>query len=59
MTEALKKIRSIRQDLGIKLVVVDALNASAASFYKGYGFIEFDDNPMRLFLAIDSIDALR
>jgi predicted GNAT family N-acyltransferase len=58
LIEALKKIRSISRDFGIKIVIVDALNATAVSFYKGYGFIEFDDNPMRLFLAVDSVDAL-
>lgn len=58
LIEALKKIRSISKDFGIRIVIVDALNSSAVSFYKEYGFIEFDDNPMKLFLSIDLIDAL-
>ena len=50
LVEALKQIKTISRVTGIKIVIVDALNISAASFYKNFGFIEFDDDPMRLFI---------
>lgn len=56
--EALSQIRTISKVTGIKIVVMDALNASAVSFYKGFGFIEFDDDPMRLFISMSIIDSL-
>lgn len=58
LSEALKKIRSIAKDFGIKIVIVDALNESASDFYKGFGFIPFDDNQMKLFLTVAAIDSL-
>ena len=58
LVEALGQIRTISKVTGIKIVVVDALNASAVSFYKQFGFIEFDDDPMRLFISMSIIDTL-
>ncbi|OFZ13003.1 MAG: hypothetical protein A2X86_09260 [Bdellovibrionales bacterium GWA2_49_15] len=58
LVQALKQIRTMSKISAIKIVVVDALNASAVSFYKNFGFIEFDDDPMRLFINTVMIDDL-
>lgn len=58
LAQALKQIRTISKISAIKIVVVDALNASAVSFYKNFGFLEFDDDPMRLFTTVAAIDLL-
>lgn len=58
LVEALKQIKTISRVTGIKIVIVDALNISATSFYKSFGFIEFDDDPMRLFITVATIDSL-
>jgi hypothetical protein len=47
--------RSISKITGIKIVLVDALNDSAMSFYKAYGFEELDDDKMRLFISINNL----
>lgn len=58
LVEALKQIRGISRITGIKIVLVDALNDSAASFYKNFGFIALSDEPMRLFIKVSDIDNL-
>lgn len=47
-----------RQKLGEYLlfaVLVEAKNNQAIKFYKGYGFIQFIDNPNKLFLPMNTI----
>lgn len=58
LVEALKQIRSISKITGIKIIIVDALNESAISFYKNFGFIQFEDNRMRLFILVSTIKKL-
>jgi hypothetical protein len=57
LAEALKQIQVISKITGIKVVLVDALNESAASFYKTYGFNELDDDNMKLFISIADIES--
>ena len=58
MADALKQIRAISKVTGIKVVLVDALNESAINFYKAYGFDELDDDKMKLFMKVSSIDEI-
>lgn len=58
LIEALKQIRGISKVTGIKIVIVDALNSSAVSFYKNFGFIELLDEPTRLFIKTSDIEDL-
>jgi len=46
------------QDFGISIVLVDAIDERAKSFYLKYGFIPCDDNPFQLFLPIKTIAPL-
>lgn len=57
LAEALKQIRAISKIIGIRVVLVDAINESAVSFYKAYGFNELDDDKMKLFISVADIDA--
>jgi predicted GNAT family N-acyltransferase len=58
LADALKRIKVISKDVGLKIVIVDALNESAVLFYKGFGFLEFSDDPMRLFITVSSINEI-
>jgi hypothetical protein len=42
----------LRIQLGVKLVLVDALNARAAAFYRLHGFRETADNALTLYLPL-------
>ncbi len=50
--------RTLRTGVGVKLVIVDALNDSAAHFYEHYDFRRFADQPLRLYLSTADIREL-
>lgn len=56
--DAFKRIVRGSQDFGIRIVLVDAIDEKAKSFYLKYGFIPCDDNPFKLFLPIKTIAPL-
>ena len=58
MVHALGKIQKISQDTAVKIVVVDALNNQAKSYYTQFGFKEFDDEPMKLFMSIETVNSV-
>ena len=58
LVNALRMIQNISLISAIKVVVVDALNMSAKNFYMNYGFKEFDDDKMRLFISMKEINTL-
>ena len=47
--------RSLRTGVGVKLIVVDALNEVAAAFWERRGFHRFEDNPLRLFMTMHTV----
>ncbi len=53
ITDALQ--RALRTGVGVKLVIVDALNERAASFYERRDFLRLKDYPLRLFLPTSKI----
>jgi predicted GNAT family N-acyltransferase len=53
--DALRRVRLLHQEVGIKLVVVDALHEQAARFYGKYGFEPFVDQPLHLYLPVATI----
>ncbi len=55
LVNALKRIRDASQTIGAYAVIVDAKDESAKKFYEKYGFITLADDPMSLFLPIESI----
>ncbi|MFG1520325.1 hypothetical protein [Halobacteriovorax sp. ZH1_bin.1] len=55
LVHALTKIEQISVDAAIKIIVVDALDQEAKNYYLQFGFIEFDDEPMKLFMSIETV----
>lgn len=52
LLDALLRVERASQDVGIEVVVVDALHEDAACFYLKYGFRRFADRELRLFLTV-------
>jgi GNAT superfamily N-acetyltransferase len=59
LAEALQKAKSVSREIGIKLIIVDALNEGAKNFYKKFGFDEFDNEPMKLFLEMATVEKIQ
>ena len=56
IADALKRSLELSKQLASFAVVVDAIDKGAAIFYQRHGFIEFLDNPMKLYLTIETIE---
>ena len=56
VADALKRSLELSKQLASFAVVVDAIDKGAAIFYQRHGFIEFLDNPMKLYLTIETIE---
>jgi GNAT superfamily N-acetyltransferase len=55
LRDALTRSLDLSEQLGIHVVVVDALDAEAKAFYQRFGFLPLTDNEMRLFLPVSTI----
>lgn len=55
LAEALTMVTEMAERIGFHAVCVDAIDDSAAAFYRKHGFIPFRDQPNRLFLPVGSI----
>lgn len=58
LADALQRIVQASQVMAVFAVVVDALNNRAAEFYRQFGFIPLPNQPLKLFLPMDSVAAL-
>lgn len=58
LLDALKRVASASETVGVHAVLVEAIDDRAARFYRGYGFIPFDDRPRALFLPLDTFRRL-
>jgi GNAT superfamily N-acetyltransferase len=58
LLDALKRCYDQTKQIGPAAVVVDAKNEGALGFYLKMGFIQFKDDPMRLFLPMKTIGKL-
>lgn len=52
LSAAVEHTLHLKESLGIRLVVVDALSEKAAQFYERYGFQRFPADTMKLFLPL-------
>ena len=50
LLEALGRMAEAGKSVGFEVVIVDAVNESAGTFYRKFGFVPFADRPLRLFL---------
>jgi GNAT superfamily N-acetyltransferase len=58
LIDAFRRVLSIANTVGVRGVVVDAIDENAVKFYKQYGFTALQDQPRRLLLPIQAIRKL-
>jgi GNAT superfamily N-acetyltransferase len=56
LVHALQKCLLISKEIGGYIVIVDAKNLSIRKFYEKYGFTEFEDHPLFLYLRMKDIE---
>lgn len=52
IADAIKRVVSIGDTLAVYVLVVDAIDESAAAYYQQFGFVPFLQQPRRLFLVL-------
>jgi ribosomal protein S18 acetylase RimI-like enzyme len=55
MLHAMQHFLKVSQSVGIIGVFVDAKNQQAARYYEQYGFVVLPDNPLQLFLPLETL----
>jgi hypothetical protein len=55
MLNAMDRVLKVAEHLGVMGFFVDAKDDVAATYYRQFGFIPLPDNPLELFLPIDTI----
>jgi GNAT superfamily N-acetyltransferase len=58
LSDALRRVRDLSETIGIRAVVVDAIDQRARAFYLHHEFIAFADAPDRLFLPLSIVRKL-
>jgi ribosomal protein S18 acetylase RimI-like enzyme len=59
LVDALRRIVTASAQVAAHAIVVDAMNAAAKAFYLKYEFIELTNDPMRLFLPLETARQLK
>lgn len=57
LVDGLTRLTEASRSVGFEVVVVHAIDADAATFYRRYGFQPFEDHPLRLFLTTKDLRA--
>jgi predicted N-acetyltransferase YhbS len=57
LAEALRKAVAAGEVAAARLIVVDAVDDSAAAFYQRYGFIQTPENPLRFYRRVKDVRA--
>ena len=55
LVDALRRILAAADQMGVLVVIVDAKSERAKQFYVHYGFIELVNDPMTLFLPLETV----
>lgn len=58
LIDALQRVLAASTEMAVKVVIVDAKDDEARSFYEHYGFIALPGQEYKLFLPIETIQAL-
>jgi predicted GNAT family N-acyltransferase len=58
LLDAMKRSLELSKQLAAVAMVVDAISQDAVSFYNAYGFVEFPDDPMKLYILMAEIEKL-
>jgi len=57
LADAAQRVVQTSSQVAVYALVVDALHEKAAGFYRGFHFIPFPSQPMRLFLPLETVAA--
>jgi predicted N-acetyltransferase YhbS len=57
MAEAMKRTLAVAENIGVIGFFVDAKSQSARAYYEQFGFISLHDNPLQMFLPLQSLRA--
>lgn len=52
LADAVQRVEQASEVMAVYAIMVDALNQSAAEFYRQFGFIAFPGQPLKLFLPL-------
>jgi len=55
LADALGRVLDVSEQIGVRAVVVNALDIEARAFYVHMGFLEMTDDPLHLFLPVETI----
>lgn len=58
LAEAIREIVDVAGKIGVRVVVVDAVDDTAAGFYEKYGFVRWPSDSLRLFAKVSDLEAL-
>jgi predicted GNAT family N-acyltransferase len=58
LVDALDRILKASMEVGVFAVIVDAKSETAKKFYEAYGFKAFGSQPLRLFLPLETLQAI-
>lgn len=58
LADALKRVCLASQVMAVYAVIVDALDHKAQTFYEQFGFIQLPNQPLKLFMPLDTITNL-
>lgn len=58
LIDALRRIANAAEDVAAHAVVLHAIDEDAKRFYERYGFLELTDDPLHLFLPMDTVRQL-
>ncbi|VTS04812.1 GNAT family N-acetyltransferase [Tuwongella immobilis] len=56
LLDALQRTLDLSADLGVHAVEVDAIDDTAAAFYRKYGFVPLLDEPLHLYLPLTTVE---
>lgn len=59
LVDALRRIATVAEQIGIRAVEVDAIDEAARNFYLKYGFVPLADDQRHLYLPIDVVRRLK
>lgn len=55
LIHALSNVREVAERVGVEVLVVHAVNKDAAAFYGRYGFVQFADHELHLYMTLKMI----
>ena len=55
LVDALRRAAQASETVGVRAIAVDAKNESARAFYQHFGFLAFADDPLHLFLPMETV----